>query len=183
LCFRLRKIIGNPEALVFSEDRLFFRQDLVQTDFQLFEKHYQVGIKSIRKGDTELAIQEFRCARSFYKGVFFEFDLYFPESEIRREYIRKSLIEIFQFLCEKDSEKNEIKKLLDDSTNWIYLDDLDERAWRFHFEALFQLNRKNEALRKYQEFKKSLKKELDIEPESATFSLIEKIRSGEVSRV
>ncbi len=52
LCFRLSKIIGNPEALVFSEDRLIFRQDLVQTDFQLFEKHYQVGIKSIRKGDT-----------------------------------------------------------------------------------------------------------------------------------
>ncbi|EMO27844.1 bacterial transcriptional activator domain protein [Leptospira interrogans serovar Bataviae str. HAI135] len=60
---------------------------------------------------------------------------------------------------------------------------MDERAWRFHFEALFQLNRKNEALRKYQEFKKSLKKELDVEPESATFSLIEKIRSEEVSRV
>ncbi|WP_317677731.1 BTAD domain-containing putative transcriptional regulator [Leptospira kirschneri] len=183
LCFRLRKIIGNSEALVFSEDRLFFRQDLVQTDFQLFEKHYQIGTKSIRQGDTESAIQEFRCARKFYRGVFFEFDLYFPESEIRREYIRKSLIEIFQFLCEKDSEKNEIEKLLDDSANWIYLDDLDERAWRFHFEALFQLNRKNEALRKYKEFKKSLKKELDIEPESATFNLIEKIRSGEVSRV
>ncbi|EKO14832.1 BTAD domain-containing putative transcriptional regulator [Leptospira kirschneri] len=182
LCFRLRKIIGNSEALVFSEDRLFFRQDLVQTDFQLFEKHYQIGTKSIRQGDTESAIQEFRCARKFYRGIFFEFDLYFPESEIRREYIRKSLIEIFQFLCEKDSEKNEIEKLLDDSANWIYLDDLDERAWRFHFEALFQLNRKNEALRKYKEFKKSLKKELDIEPESATFNLIEKIRSGEVSR-
>ncbi|WP_061247966.1 BTAD domain-containing putative transcriptional regulator [Leptospira noguchii] len=183
LCFRLRKIIGNSEALVFLEDRLFFRQDLVQTDFQLFEKHYKVGTKSIRKGDVESAIQEFRYARDFYRGVFFEFDLYFPESEIRREYIRKSLIEIFRFLCEKDSEKNEIEKLLDDSTSWIHLDDLDERAWRFHFEALFQLNRKNEALRKYQEFKKSLKKELDVEPESATFSLIEKIRSEEVSRV
>ncbi|MBW9233982.1 transcriptional regulator [Leptospira santarosai] len=183
LCFRLRKIIGNPEALAFSEDRLFFRQDLVRTDFQLFEKHYESGSKALRKGETELAIQEFRFARGFYRGDFFEFDLYFPESEIRREYIRKSLIEIFRFLCEKDLKKKEIEELLKDSASWICLDDLDERAWRFHFEALIQLDRKNEALRKYEEFKKSLKKELDVEPESETICLIERIRSGTMSRI
>ncbi|MBM9502115.1 transcriptional regulator [Leptospira sp. 201903071] len=182
LCFRLRRIIGNPEALVFSEDRLFFRQDLVQTDFQMFEKHYEGGAKAFRKGDTESAIQEFRFARAFYRGDFFDFDLYFPESEIRREYIRKSLIEIFRFLCEKDAEKKEMEGLLEDSASWIRLDDLDERAWRFHFEALLQLDRKNEALRKYEEFRKSLRKELGVDPESETLSLIEKIRSGAVSR-
>ncbi|WP_061224682.1 BTAD domain-containing putative transcriptional regulator [Leptospira weilii] len=182
LCFRLRKIIGNPEALAFSENRLFFRQDLVQTDFQLFEKHYEIGSKALRKGETELAIQEFRFARVFYRGDFFEFDLYFPESEIRREYIRKSLIEILRFLCEKDLEEKETEELLEDSASWICLDDLDERAWRYHFEALLQLDRKNEALRKYKEFKKSLKKELDVEPESETLNLIEKIRSGMVNR-
>ncbi|PJZ58328.1 BTAD domain-containing putative transcriptional regulator [Leptospira barantonii] len=182
LCFRLRRIIGNPEALVFSEDRLFFRQDLVQTDFQLFEKHYEGGAKALRKGDTELAIQEFRFARAFYRGDFFEFDLYFPESEIRREYIRKSLIEIFRFLCEKDGERKEMEGLLEDSASWIRLDDLDERAWRFHFEALLQLDRKNEALRKYEEFRKSLRKELGVDPEPETLGLIERIRSGAVTR-
>lgn len=90
LCFRLRKIIGNPEALVFSEDRLFFRQDLVQTDFQLFEKHYQVGIKSIRKGDTELAIQEFRCARSFYKGVFLNSIFIFRNRKLEENIFEKA---------------------------------------------------------------------------------------------
>ncbi|RHX90712.1 transcriptional regulator [Leptospira stimsonii] len=182
LCFRLRRIIGNPEALVFSEDRLFFRQDLVQTDFQMFEKHYEGGAKALRKGDLELAIQEFRFARAFYRGDFFDFDLYFPESEIRREYIRKSLIEIFRFLCEKDVERKEVEGLLEDSASWIRLDDLDERAWRFHFEALLQLDRKNEALRKYEEFRKSLRKELGVDPESETLALIERIRSGAVSR-
>ncbi|EMO10174.1 bacterial transcriptional activator domain protein [Leptospira borgpetersenii serovar Pomona str. 200901868] len=54
---------------------------------------------------------------------------------------------------------------------------MDERAWRYHFEALLQLDRKNEALRKYEEFKKSLKKELGVEPEFETFRLIERIRS------
>ncbi|MBM9579780.1 transcriptional regulator [Leptospira sp. 201903070] len=182
LCFRLRRIIGNPEALVFSEDRLFFRQDLVLTDFQMFEKHYEGGAKALRKGDTGLAIQEFRFARAFYRGDFFDFDLYFPESEIRREYIRKSLIEIFRFLCEKDVERKEMEGLLEDSASWIRLDDLDERAWRFHFEALLQLDRKNEALRKFEEFRKALRKELGVDPESETLSLIERIRSGAVSR-
>lgn len=87
------------------------------------------------------------------------------------------MIEIFRFLCEKDLEKKEIKELLEDSTSWLCLDDLDERAWRYHFEALLQLDRKNEALRKYEEFKKSLKKELGVEPEFETFRLIERIRS------
>ncbi|EMY78193.1 bacterial transcriptional activator domain protein [Leptospira weilii serovar Ranarum str. ICFT] len=182
LCFRLRKIIGNPEALVFLEDRLFFRQDLVRTDFQLFEKHYEEGARALRKGETDLAIQEFRFARVFYRGDFFEFDLYFPESEIRREYVRKSLIGIFRFLCDKDLEKREMEELLEDSASWICMDDLDERAWRFHFEALLQLDRKNEALRKYEEFKKSLKKELGVEPESATLDLIDRIRSGSANR-
>lgn len=173
----------KPGGSRFFGRSFIFRQDLVQTDFQLFEKHYESGSKALRKGETELAIQEFRFARGFYRGDFFEFDLYFPESEIRREYIRKSLIEIFRFLCEKDLKKKEIEELLKDSASWICLDDLDERAWRFHFEALIQLDRKNEALRKYEEFKKSLKKELDVEPESETICLIERIRSGTMSRI
>ncbi|XDD51667.1 BTAD domain-containing putative transcriptional regulator [Leptospira sp. WS92.C1] len=183
LCFRLRRIFENPEALIFSEDRLFFRQDFVQTDFQMFEKYYDCGTTALRRGDTEQAIQEFRSAREFYRGDFFEFDLYFPESEIRREYIRNSLIEIFRFLCEQDEQRKEMEGLLEDSASWIRLDNLDERAWRFHFEALLPLDRKNEALRKYEEFRKSLKKELGVDPEPETLALIERIRSGSVGKI
>nr|PJZ92719.1 transcriptional regulator [Leptospira ellisii] len=182
LCFRLRRILGNREALAFWEDRLFFRQDLVRTDFQLFEKHYEGGVRAIRKDDTELAIREFRSARSLYRGDFFDFDPYFPESEMRREYIRKSLIEIFRFLCEQDGARNKMEMLLDDSSAWIRLDDLEERAWRFHFEALLQLDRRGEALRKCEELRSILWKELGVEPETETLDWIERIRSGTVSR-
>ncbi|TGK33222.1 transcriptional regulator [Leptospira gomenensis] len=177
LCFRLGKILGTPDVLSFRENRLFFRRDLVLTDFQRFEKHFETGVHAIHNGDVERAIFEFRVARSFYRGDFFEFDPYFPESEMRREYLRKNLIEIFAFLCEQDEDRKEEGILLEDSGDWIRLDDWDERAWRFHFEALSRLDRRKEALRKFEEFQKNLGREFGVEPEAETLRLIDRIRS------
>ncbi|EMO27847.1 bacterial transcriptional activator domain protein, partial [Leptospira interrogans serovar Bataviae str. HAI135] len=69
---------------------LFFRQDLVQTDFQLFEKHFKVGTKSIRKGDVESAIQEFRYARDFYRGVFLNSIFIFRNRKLEESIFEKA---------------------------------------------------------------------------------------------
>ncbi|TGL58344.1 BTAD domain-containing putative transcriptional regulator [Leptospira sarikeiensis] len=176
LLFRLRKILGNPEAVVFAEDRLFFHQDLVEADFVEFEKKFETAGKLLRNKKEEEAIQCYREAQELYTGDFFEFDLYFPESELKREYLRKNLIEIYRILCEFAQKSGDSNSLLSDSESWIRLDDLDERAWRFHFESLQALDRKNEALRKFEDMKKILKKELGVEPDQETVALIEKIR-------
>ncbi|OXI08892.1 bacterial transcriptional activator domain-containing protein, partial [Listeria monocytogenes] len=114
----------------------------------------------------------------YYRGDFFEFDLYFPESDLKREYLRKNLIETYRILCEFSQKRGDFDALFLDSESWIRLDDLDERAWRYHFEALQQLDRKNEALRKFEDLKKILKKELGVEPEADTIALIERIRAS-----
>ncbi|TGJ98495.1 transcriptional regulator [Leptospira langatensis] len=176
LLFRLRKILGNPEAVVFAEDRLYFHPELVEADFVEFEREYEKGGKLLRNKKEEEAISAYRSAQELYKGDFFEFDLYFPESELKREYLRKNLIEIYKCLCEFAQRSGDAPSLLSDSESWIRLDDLDERAWRFHFESLQLLDRKNEALRKFEDMKKILKKELGVEPDQETVSLIEKIR-------
>ncbi|PJZ26341.1 transcriptional regulator [Leptospira hartskeerlii] len=176
LLFRLRKILGNPEAVVFAEDRLFFHSDLVEADFVEFEKKFETAGKLLRNKKEEEAVQSYREAQELYTGDFFEFDLYFPESELKREYLRKNLIEIYRILCEYSQKAGDANSLLSDSESWIRLDDLDERAWRFHFESLQSLDRKNEALRKFEDMKKILKKELGVEPDQETVSLIEKIR-------
>lgn len=176
LLFRLRKILGNPEAVVFAEDRLYFHTELVEADFVQFEQEFENAGRLFRNRKEDEAIQSYRNAQELYKGDFFEFDLYFPESELKREYLRKNLIEIYRILCESSQKTGEASALLSDSESWIRLDDLDERAWRFHFESLQLLDRKNEALRKFEDMKRILKKELGVEPDQETVALIEKIR-------
>ncbi|PJZ70525.1 transcriptional regulator [Leptospira perolatii] len=183
LLFRLRKILGNPDALVFAEDRLYFHPELVGADFAEFEKDFEIAQRLLRDKKEEEAYALFRRIQELYKGDFFEFDLYFPESDVRREYLRKSLIETYRILCEQSLKLGDSATLFVDSESWIRLDDLDERAWRFHLEALQQLDRKNEALRKFEDLKKILKKELGVEPEPETISLIEKIRAQVTSPV
>ncbi|TGL49933.1 transcriptional regulator [Leptospira wolffii] len=176
LLFRLRKILGNPEAIVFAEDRLYFHTELVEADFVEFEQEFENAGKLFRNRKEDEAVASYRKAQELYKGDFFEFDLYFPESELKREYLRKNLIEIYRILCESSQKTGDATALLSDSESWIRLDDLDERAWRFHFESLQLLDRKNEALRKFEDMKKILKKELGVDPDQETVTLIEKIR-------
>ncbi|EPG75321.1 bacterial transcriptional activator domain protein [Leptospira fainei serovar Hurstbridge str. BUT 6] len=178
LLFRLRKILGNPDALVFAEDRLYFHPDLVIADFSEFERELEQAHRLLRNKKEEDAVSNFKKAQEYYRGDFFEFDLYFPESDLKREYLRKNLIETYRILCEFSQKKGDFDALFLDSESWIRLDDLDERAWRYHFEALQQLDRKNEALRKFEDLKKILKKELGVEPEPDTISLIERIRTS-----
>ncbi|TGK13992.1 transcriptional regulator [Leptospira fletcheri] len=178
LLFRLRKILGNPEALVFAEDRLYFHPDLVIVDFSEFERELEQANRLLRNKKEGEALVGFRNAQEHYRGDFFEFDLYFPESDVKRDYLRKSLIETYRILCESSQKSGNAEELFLDSESWIRLDDLDERAWRFHFEALQLLDRKNEALRKFEDLKKILKKELGVEPEQDTVALVEKIRTA-----
>lgn len=177
LCFRLRKIFPQ-RAIVFTEDRLYLEPDLIETDFQIFENFAAKGLDLYQRNKKEEAFEYLQKAVSLYRGDFFEFDLYFEGADPVRHHLQRIFKKSALALCEISKAKNEGESLIDYSSRAIRSDDLDEEAWRALFTGLKMTGRKNEALRKYEELKKLLKTELDVEPDERTESLIQAIKSG-----
>ena len=179
LCFRMRKIFGHPDALIFAEDRLFLNRHVVQVDFVAFEKLLDRARDFYLNKDYDNAIALYQEAEGLYRGNFFDFDPYFEGAELIRENLRlrykKSLIR----LCEMFREQKHFQEMVEYSQKAVQLDELDEEVWRLHFQALNDAGRKNEALKKYERLKKVLKKEVDVDPDEVTVHMIDAIRSGE----
>lgn len=179
LCFRLRKFFRKPEVVVLTEEQLYLDPELVETDFQLFEQQLDRGLANYNKKQFDEAVSAIENAAALYRGPFFEFDPYFEAAAAHRDQLSIKYRKTLQALCEIYYSQNAFDRVLEYSRVAIDMDDLDEGSWRFLFRGLHLTGRKNEALKKYEELKKSLKKELDVEPDEATENLIRAIKADE----
>ncbi len=181
LCFRLRKIFGQPDALVFAEDRLFLNRHMVQVDFIVFEKLLDRTQALYREKNFPAAIAAAESAEKLYRGDFFEFDPYFEGAELMRGHLRQKYKQALLRLCEIYRAEKNFSEMVECSRKAVAIDELDEETWRFHFQALNGAGKKNQALKQYEELKKILRREVDVEPDDDTAELIRKIRDGEAS--
>ncbi|MCB1322981.1 MAG: hypothetical protein KDK34_22180, partial [Leptospiraceae bacterium] len=73
VCFRLRKVLHHPDALVFTEDRLFFAPELVAVDFKALENMCRQFAEQADI-NPQNALQFLEHISKMYAGDFFEFD-------------------------------------------------------------------------------------------------------------
>ena len=178
LCFRLRKILEIPETIVFNEDRIYFNSTLVETDYTRFQEYTRKGVEFFRLEKKTEAIPFLNKAGEYYRGDFFEFDLYMEEAEPQRNFLKQKHKDSLLILCRLYINGQEYDSLLETSRQAIHVDNLDEDAWRFYFQALYLCGKKNEVLKKYEELKKLLKTELDTEPDPQTEELVQSIKEN-----
>ncbi len=179
LCFRLRKFFRKPEVIVLTEEQLYLEPELVETDFALFETALDQGLAAYNKKDFERAVATIEGAVSLYRGPFFEFDPYFEPAAAARDSLSIKYRKTLQALCEIYYGRGDFAQVLEYSRIAIDMDDLDEGSWRFLFRGLHLTGRKNEALKKFEELKKRLKHELDVEVDEATERLMRSIKADE----
>ena len=179
LCFRLRKFFRKPEVVVLTEEQLYLDAELVEADFVLFENELDQGLAAYNKKEYDRALQAIEQAGELYRGPFFEFDPYFEPAAAHRDHLSMKFRKTLQALCDIYYTREAFDRVLEYSRVAIDMDDLDEGSWRYHFRGLHLTGRKNEALKKFEELKKSLKRELDVEPDVATERLIKNIKADE----
>lgn len=179
LVFRLRKLFGNQDVLEFAEDRLRLKSDTVSVDASVLESVLERAHKAVRSTDnidSVLALLE--EARQLYTGEFFEFDPYFEGAEERRENISQTYRRLLRQACSALSKAGRHDSVVPLAEQAVKLERTDEEAWRFLLASLVELGRRGEAQKKYDELKRILKKDLEIEPDSQTRTIVEKIRAG-----
>ncbi len=175
LTFRLRKIFQNPQALISLEDRLALDPAVVDTDFVRFEKLCDKGLALAQRKDPgarPLLIE----AANLYRGDFFEFDPYFDGTDPIRNQLQQKYKKALLALCAISFQEKDHASLAEVASRAVQLDDLDEEAWRYYLRGLAASGRKNEALKKYEEFRRLLKKELDVEPDEETENVMRAVK-------
>lgn len=175
LTFRLRKIFQNPQALVSLEDRLALDPAVVDADFVRFERLCDKGLAMSQRKDPS-ARPHLIDAANLYRGDFFEFDPYFEGVDAIRNQLQQKYKKALLALCAISLQENEHASLAEVASRAVQLDDLDEEAWRYYLRGLAGSGRKNEALKKYEEFRKLLKKELDVEPDEETEKVMRAVK-------
>lgn len=76
-------------------------------------------------------------------------------------------------------QQGDVARALQWTTIWIALDDLDEKAFRAHLEALARAGRVDRLSSEYQSFRARLLRELGVEPDPATRALFLSLRGTE----
>ena len=178
LAFRLRKVLGHNEALIFAEDRLFLNRHLVQVDASRFEEQLDSAETAFSSGDREKALSVMGRAEEIYQGDFFEFDPYFEGADLMRDHLKGRFRRNLLRLCGLLEDSGQFEEMVRYAQKAVHLDEVDEESWRTFFLGLQKAGRKNEALKQFEELKKVLVREVDAEPDGETLDVIRSIRAG-----
>ncbi len=123
---------------------------------------------------------EFSTALDLYSGDLLPDDLYEEWTSERREALRRERMNLLLELADLYEADQENEKAITILQQAIEIDPLNEEA-HARLMRLFALSgRRITALAQYETCRRSLEKELGIEPSPDTASLFERIRSGEV---
>jgi DNA-binding SARP family transcriptional activator len=122
------------------------------------------------------AIELMREAVTLYRGDFLE-DCYDDWTLFERERLRELYLSTLRRLLASDMNSQTYAAALQTALRLVRADPLREEAHRELMRLYYLLGRESDALRAYEQCAKLLDEELGVEPDPATVSLYEEIRS------
>lgn len=109
-----------------------------------------------------------------------------PEAEPFEEWLQQSRLQLHQQVCsaldgvlQRASAERNSAKLERYAQRWLQIEPWNEIAHRACMRALVWAGKRNAALQHYEQCRRMLAEQLGIEPEEATQTLVERIRSGQ----
>lgn len=98
--------------------------------------------------------------------------------EVERQALKQIQRDLAQQATTASWVSGDVHRALQWTTLWCALDDLDEKAFRAHLEALARIGREEAMAEAMLSFSERLDRELGVEPAPATRALFEQLRSG-----
>jgi DNA-binding SARP family transcriptional activator len=183
--WRARRLLTQPGAqdtplLDISGAAVAFRPDPnTFVDLIAFERLLQPVAGRLDDPDIETAvdlIEPMREAVALYRGDFLE-DCYDDWTLFERERLRELYLGTLRRLLACDMSAQAYAAALQTALRLVRADPLREEAHRDLMRLYYLLGREADALRAYEQCARILDEELGVEPDPATVSLYEEIRS------
>lgn len=180
---RLKSILGE-DVLLTSQDQVRVNPDY-PIDLDIAQFHLRVGqfhehahahngADSTLCADCQKSLQE---ATQLYRADFLagfsvsDSSVFEEWQFFQTESLRKDLAEILEQLAKWHANQQEYKTAIEYSRRWVALDRLNESAQRQLMTLYAVSGERAAAKRQFEEFKRLLKEELDVEPEEETLQL------------
>ena len=173
----IKKSLGETADLVLLVDRtsVSLVPGLIEVDVHEFERLATLG-------DYESLV----TAADLYQGEFLEGisirDAACQEwLDSERARFRRQFIEILSNLAETQLVSHDFSNAIKSAERLVDQDQLGESGWRLLMRSYYEHGDRNHALMAFKRCSDTLRKELDVEPETATVELRDQIAGGETS--
>ena len=181
----LRQALTNLRK--FSDNELTITRDSIEFtgDCYLDILQFEQDVKSASSLDTQHALVILKNSINLYKGDFLEgFHLRdaldFEDWMLtERARLRELALQALHRLTEIQMNSGDYLAALDSTSRLLTFDPWREEAHRQRMSALARAGQRSAALAQYQTCRRTLKKELGVEPSTETTSLYEQIRNTE----
>jgi DNA-binding SARP family transcriptional activator len=179
---RALRSVTDVEIIEFSREDGVYRlaSDLhVWIDVEEFEQHVKVGRQMEAAGQFASAVASYERAANLYQGDFLAEDSYEEWPAARRESLRLDYIDILDRLSQIYFSQGHYTTCVTLCQLILARDNCREDAHCRLMRCYSRQGQHHLALRQYQVCVKALKDELEVEPDSTTIQLVERIRRRE----
>ena len=128
-----------------------------------------------KRGDIKAALSHYTEAMELYKGEFLSEELYAPWVDKKREELREKYIKLLNKMANLHERQGAVKKTIDCYKRAIQTDPILEESYQKLMSFYSGKGMYNDALRIYEECKKTLKKGLKSKPDLTTEAIHKKV--------
>ena len=165
---RLRKLLGDPEAIIVSEGRVSLHPERVWIDAQAFEQ----AVEKDRSDSRDLH------ALDLYRGEFLPADSDAAWSMLLRERLRSKFIRHLRRVGTALVAQGKLKEAIELYQRGVEADSLAEDIYQLQMRAYFDLGRYAEGLAVYRRLRQSLSVVLGISPSVESERLHRSLQRG-----
>jgi LuxR family maltose regulon positive regulatory protein len=170
----------TPHVLNIQGSYLVNPEIELKIDVEEFEKHFKLGRRFEKEGNSSLARQEFEKAETLYRGDYLEDEPYEEWTLLRRESLKDSYLFILSKLADYAIEDNDSESCILYCQKILEKDPCREDTYRRLIVCYSRLGQKNRALRWYDICRRTIQRELDAPPDEQTTSLYKRLQNGEM---
>jgi DNA-binding SARP family transcriptional activator len=154
---------------------VFLDPELCQVDADRFLSLLKMADEKEKRGDKKGALPLYTEAVEIYKGDFLPDETYVSWVDKKREELRTKYIDLLNKVARLHENQGAIKKAVGYYKMAIQADPLLEESYQKLMILYSSKGMYNEALRTYEDCKKTLKKELKSRPDETTDAIYKKI--------
>ena len=148
-------------------------------DVEQFEYQWGAGRQLEKEGKPAEAAKEHQIAEALYKGDYLEDDLYEEWTSLRREALKDIYLAILGRLADHSMQRADFEDCIVCCQKILTKDPCREDAYRRLMSCYSRLGQRNRAIAWYRLCEKTIKSELDVNPDHGTIALYQKLLNDE----
>jgi two-component SAPR family response regulator len=174
---RLRKLLGNENAVQSHQEAVSINQHLCWVDTWAFERLIDLSDAAAGKGQTDKAIQYCKKAIEMYKGHFLIKEHEYSWAIPNRERLRGMFLNHIERLGSCWEDSGQYKKAVECYQKALEVDDLAEEVYQRIMKCYQKLGLRAEALAAYKRCCRSIKQVFGVGPSPETETIYKSILS------